>query len=56
MKDCLARKEVEKYKWVDTKEMLADPLTKESANAEKLMNVLESGNLGTTMVEDGGED
>ena len=32
MKDSLARKEVESYRWVESPKMIADLLTKESAN------------------------
>ena len=45
MKDCLSRGEVQEYKWIDTKQMLADILTKDSVKSNDLTNVLKSGNL-----------
>ena len=45
MKDALDRKEVEKYEWVETKDMIADLLTKDSASPDLFMMVLESGKL-----------
>lgn len=54
MKDSLARKEVDRYEWVDTHGMVADLLTKDSANPDLFMEVLESGRLPT--LNRGGED
>ena len=35
LKDSVSRGEVEEFKWVDTKNMLTDVLTKESANSDQ---------------------
>ena len=45
MKDCLNRGEVQEYKWIDTKQMLADILTKESVKSDDLYKVLKTGTL-----------
>ena len=55
MKDSLARKEVESYRWVESPKMIADLLTKESANPDLFMTVLSSGKLPEKNRE-GGED
>ena len=54
MKDALARKEVSKYMWVKTGDMVADLLTKESANPHLFMEILETGQLPNKT--EGGED
>ena len=43
LKDNLARGEVTEYRWVDTKMMLADILTKDSIKSQLLMEVLKTG-------------
>ena len=48
LKDNLARKEVEMFKWVDTKEMIADLLTKDSADSGLFMEVLHTGLLSSS--------
>ena len=38
-------------RWVETGDMLADPLTKGTVNADQLMDVLESGKLPVGVTE-----
>ena len=45
MKDALNRGEVSEFKYVNTKEMLADILTKDSARGTKLHEAVKSGSL-----------
>ena len=45
MKDSLSRGEVMEYRWIDTKKMLADILTKESVKSDELVHVLRTGHL-----------
>ena len=45
MKDCMSRGEVQEYKWIDTKQMLADILTKDSVKSDDLHKVLKTGTL-----------
>ena len=57
MKDAISRGEVEKYIWVDTKNMLADVLTKESADSQALKRVFENGDIDIQIrKEEAGED
>ena len=37
--------EVKKFKWVETKHMLADTLTKEGVPADEIIGILKSGKL-----------
>ena len=55
LKDNLLRKEVEMFRWVETKEMIADLLTKDSANPELLMSVIHSGTLPGKRENTGGK-
>ena len=55
MKDNLARNEIEKFIWVESHNMIADLLTKESADPELLMQVLYSGNLPKKAEINGGK-
>ena len=43
MKDNLARNEIEKFIWVESHNIIADLLTKESADPKLIMQVLNSG-------------
>ena len=45
LKDNIARGEVQEYKWVDTKMMLADILTKDSVKSDTLMDVLKTAHF-----------
>ena len=45
MKDSVSRGEVEKFIWCDTKRMIADVLTKDSAPTELIKEVFENGVL-----------
>ena len=45
MKDALDRGEVSEFKYVNTKEMLADVLTKDSVRSTKLHETVKSGSL-----------
>ena len=45
MKDSLARGEVQGFHWIDTKKMLADVFTKDSADSDLIKKVLKEGNL-----------
>ena len=45
MKDALDRGEVSKYKYVNTKEMLEDVLTKDSVRSTELHETVKSGSL-----------
>ena len=45
MKDCLGRGEVKDYRWIETKHMLADILTKDSVKSDDLVTVLRTGNF-----------
>ena len=45
MKDSIAQGEVEAFHWIDTKKMLADVFTKDSANSDIIKKVLEQGSL-----------
>ena len=45
MKDALDRGEVREFKYVNTKEMLADILTKDSVRSNKLHETVKSGSL-----------
>merc|ERR1712098_154799 len=57
MKDAISRGEVEKYIWVDTKNMLADVLTKESADSQALKRIFENGDIEIQIrKEEAGED
>ena len=42
MKDAVSRGEVEKFIWVDTKNMIADVLTKESAPTFLITEILDN--------------
>ena len=55
MKDNLARKEVEVFRWVETKEMIADLLTKDSADPGLFMEVLNNGLLPRKIENTGGK-
>ena len=54
MKDCISRKEVDRYEWVETRMMIADLLTKDSASPDLFMEVLDKGTLPD--IKDRGED
>lgn len=43
IKDMLTKNEIESLKWLPSESQLADSLTKQGADAKKLLNVLESG-------------
>ena len=45
MKDSITRGEVQRFHWIDTKKMLADVFTKDSANSDLIKKVLEEGSL-----------
>ena len=45
MKDSVSRGEVQTFKWIETKAMIADVFTKESAPTELIKEVLEQGRL-----------
>ena len=45
MKDSIERGEAHQFHWIDTKNMLADIFTKDSANSEVIRKVLEQGSL-----------
>ena len=45
MKDALDRGEVREFKYVNTKEMLADILTKDSVKSTELHETVKSGSL-----------
>ena len=45
MKDSVNRGEIEKFQWVDTKAMLADVFTKDSAPSDTIKDVLEHGRI-----------
>ena len=51
MKDPVSRGEVEKFIWVDTKNMIADVLTKDSAPTHLIKEVLDKGVLNNTTAE-----
>ena len=45
MKDSIERGEAQQFHWIDTKNMLADIFTKDSADSEVIRKVLEQGSL-----------
>ena len=45
LKQAISRKNIESVSWVETKEQLADCMTKRGANCAKLLTVLQSGRL-----------
>ena len=45
MKDSLARGEVNSFHWIDTKKMLANIFTTDSANCDLVKRVIKEGNL-----------
>ena len=45
MKDSVSRGEVQTFKWIETKAMIADVFTKESAPTELIKEVLDQGRL-----------
>ena len=43
LRDHMLKKELSDMKWISTSDQLADSLTKDGVNTEKLINVLQNG-------------
>ena len=56
MKDSISRGEVRKYVWIDTKQMLADILTKDSVKAADIIAVFRTGVFPRQLGDRVGED
>ena len=52
LKEKLIQKEIESYSWLDTKDMIADILTKECKENDDMVDILIGGKLKIAMNED----
>ena len=52
LKEKFVQKEVESYSWLDTKDMIADILTKECKENEEIVDILIRGKLRIAFNED----